>query len=90
MVEDNTGKGIIEKLEELDIVVDKLCNKVAKKAEGKKNSHLHLLIETGVIEDMRKEAQRQDISLAEWCRKKLKEDAQLDRIERKIDGLTPR
>ena len=34
---------------------------------------------------MKKRAEEKGISLAEWCRKKIKEDSQLDRIENKLD-----
>ena len=73
-------------LEEIEI---KLQKKVEKKerSEGKKNSHLHLLLETNVLNSMKKEAEKQNISLSEWCRKKLKEDSQLDRIEKKMERI---
>jgi len=74
------GEEIIEKLNELN-----------KELEGlvlmKKNSHIYFTIETDVLNQMKKQAEEQGISLSEWCRKKLKEDTQLNRIEEKLDEI---
>ena len=86
-MEEDIGQQVLDKLDELGLTIDRTYNKALKKVEGKKNSHLHFVIETEVIEAMKKEAQRQNISLAGWCRRKLKEDSQLNRIESKIDKL---
>jgi len=51
----------------------------------KKNSHLHILIETKIIDEMKRQAEAGGISLSEWCRRKLGGDSQLDRIEGKLD-----
>jgi predicted HicB family RNase H-like nuclease len=60
-----------------------------RKAENavKRNSQLHLMINSGLLEKMRQKAENNGISLSEWCRRKLSEDSQLDRIERKLDFL---
>lgn len=47
----------------------------------KKNAHIHLLIESEVLEKLKKEAEEQDILLSELCRHKLRQSHQLDRIE---------
>lgn len=88
-MEEDIGQRVIDKLEELDSIIDKTYN-ACKKVEGKKNSHMHFLIETKVMESMKKEAEKQNISLSEWCRRKLKEDSQLDRIEKKLDKFLSR
>ena len=54
----------------------------------KKTFQLHLRIETTVIESMRKQAYDEGISLAELCRKRLRDGQQLTRIERLIENLT--
>ena len=56
----------------------------------KKNSQLHVVIETHKLNRLKKEAKEQDVSLAELCRRKLKPQPQLDRIENKLDRLLKR
>lgn len=51
----------------------------------KKNAHLHVMIATPVLEEMKKRAEEEDISMSEWCRRKLRRNSQLDRIESKLD-----
>lgn len=53
----------------------------------KKNSHLHILIETSRLNKLRQEANEKEVSLGELCRKKLRRQAQLDRIEGKLDKV---
>lgn len=53
----------------------------------KKNSQLHVVIETYKLNRLKEEAREQDVSLAELCRRKLKPRPQLDRIENKLDKL---
>ena len=81
-MEEDIGQRVMDKLDELEIAIDKVYNKTLKK-----NSHLHIMIETEVLEAMKKEAQKSNISLSEWCRQKLRENGQLDRIENKLDKL---
>jgi len=54
------------------------------------NSHIHLLIETSLKEKLMKESKEKGISISEFCRTKLKESSQLDRIEEKLDGVLKR
>ncbi len=70
-----------QKLDRLEEQLEKFESKL------KKNAHLHVMISTGVLEEIRQKALEQDISIAEWCRRKLRGDEQLDRIEQKIEGL---
>ena len=56
----------------------------------KKNAHLHVMIPTKILEEIRQKANEQDISMAEWCRRKLRGEDQLDRIEKKIGELEAR
>lgn len=53
----------------------------------KKNSHLHLLLETSLMNKIEKEAKEKGMSVAEFVRKRLREAEQLDRIELKIDKI---
>lgn len=47
----------------------------------KKNSEIHLKLETDLIDKLKKQAVNDDISFSELCRKRLKDNIQLDRIE---------
>jgi len=47
----------------------------------RKNSHIHIVIETEYIDKLRKEAEEKGITLSELCRQKLRCYTQLDRIE---------
>lgn len=53
----------------------------------KKNSHLHILIETNLLNKLKEEAQEKKMSLGQLCRTRLRKQSQLDRIERKIDRI---
>ncbi|VVB79515.1 Uncharacterised protein [uncultured archaeon] len=53
----------------------------------KKNSHLHILIETNLLTKLKEEAQKRNLSLGQFCRLKLKKQDQLDRIETKVDKI---
>ena len=81
-MEGDIGQRVMDKLDELEIAIDKTYNKTLKK-----NSHLHVMIETDVLEAMKKEAQNSNISLSEWCSQKLRDNKQLNRIENKLDKL---
>lgn len=52
-----------------------------------KNSHVHLLLETEFLDRLKKEAQEAEITLSELCRRKLKNETQLSRIERTITEI---
>ena len=54
---------------------------------AKKNSHLHILIETNLLNKLKKEAEEKHLSLGQHCRTRLRKRPQLDRIEGKIDKL---
>lgn len=53
----------------------------------KKNAQLHLLVETRLVTQLKKEAEEKNTGFSEYCRKKLWKNPQLDRIERKLDKL---
>lgn len=53
----------------------------------KKNSHLHILIETPALSKLREEANEEGLSLGQYCRNRLKRRTQLDRIEMKLDKI---
>jgi hypothetical protein len=59
-----------------------------KKVSEKKNSHLHILLETSLMNKLKAEAGDKNVSIAELVRQKLRGSEQLDRIERKIDLLS--
>ena len=75
----------MDKLDELEA---KLSGCVVKAERAvKENAQLHLMLDSGLFEEMKQKADHQGISLSEWCRNKLRDDSQLDRIERKIEEL---
>ncbi|OIO42606.1 hypothetical protein AUJ63_02345 [Candidatus Pacearchaeota archaeon CG1_02_35_32] len=47
----------------------------------KKNSQIHLYLETELLEKLKKLAEVNNISVSEVCRRKLKDIPQLNRIE---------
>lgn len=83
MFEEDAGQRVMNKLDELEIALDKTYDNALKK-----NAHLYVLIETDVLEKMKNDAKKKGVSLSEWCRQKLRDDSQLDRIERKIKELS--
>ena len=52
-----------------------------------KNSHIHLLIETELKNKIQCLAKEQGITLAEYCRIKLREESRLLKIEKMIETL---
>jgi len=82
-----------EMLDEIQEKVEIMCAKLENKIEGepriteKKNSHIHIMINTEEKQKLMNKAKEEGIDFSEWCRQKLKEGSQLDRIERKIDKL---
>jgi hypothetical protein len=83
-IKEDKGARVLEVLEELSSRIER---KIKRLESCKKNSHLHIMMETRVIEKLKEDANEQGVSLAEFCRRKLVGDSQLDRIEKKIDGL---
>lgn len=81
MAEKDIGQEIIDKLKDINASLRQ------KKSFLKKNSHLHIVIETTILNEMKKRVEVEGTSLSEWCRKKLREDSQLDRIEGKLDKI---
>nr|AQS34895.1 hypothetical protein [uncultured archaeon] len=47
----------------------------------KKNSHIHILIETELSDRLRKQAEDLGMTFSDLCRQKLKDTCKLDRIE---------
>lgn len=54
---------------------------------AKKNSQLHLVIETRELNKLKDEAVEKKVSLSELCRVKLRKNTQFDRIEGKLDRI---
>ena len=72
----------------LKSIEQKLGKKVHNKEESKKkNSHLHMFLETSLMNKIRNEANEKSISIAELVRQKLRVNPQLDRIENKLDSI---
>ena len=53
----------------------------------KKNSQIHLFLETELKAQLEKEASEEGISVSELCRKKIKENSQLLRIEIMLESI---
>ena len=87
-------KPLDETFDEIQILLNNICNKVQNKVISspvitqKKNSHLHMIIETSSIERLKIEAKEKSISLAELVRQKLRANNQLNRIEGKLNQLS--
>lgn len=79
------------KLHELETQMErKVANKQmqAPNPESlKKNSHLHLFMETSLHDKLKNEAKEKGMSFSELVRWKLRENSQLSRIEGKIDKI---
>ena len=65
-------------MSKLDYIEESLAK---KEALLKKNAHLHIMIPSEILEEIRSKAHDEGISMAEWSRKKLISNSQLDRIE---------
>ena len=53
----------------------------------KKNSQIHLFLETEDLESLKKQADNLGISVSEFCRQKLRECSQLSRIELTVEEI---
>ena len=53
----------------------------------KKNSKIHIFIETEFKERLKKQAQQENISFAELCRRKLREHSKLAKIENTLEQI---
>lgn len=49
-----------------------------------KSAHLHIVLESKFLQDLKEEAKEKGIRLSELCRQKLSKNYQLDRIERML------
>ena len=52
-----------------------------------KNSHIHILLETEFLENLKKEAMENGIRLSELCRQKLGRNTKLENIEKMLQIL---
>lgn len=83
---DDTYEQIMSALKELDRRLDE--KPIApKRPVPKKNSNIHILINTEEKKKLESFAREEGIPFAEWCRRKLRGVSQLNRIEGKIDRL---
>ena len=76
---------IFDTIDEIEAKLHKHTAKVEKAI--KKNAQLHIMIESGIVEEMTRKADRSGVTLSERCRNNLKDESQLDRIERKLNLL---
>jgi len=53
----------------------------------KKNSQLHIVLETKLLEFLKEKANSKGVSLAEYCRGKLVQNSQLDKIELMLERV---
>jgi hypothetical protein len=53
----------------------------------KKNSQIHLFIETEILHTLKRQADEEDISVSELCRQKLRECSRLTKIEMILEDL---
>ena len=53
----------------------------------KKNSQIHLFIETEILDNLKKQANEEGISISELCRQKLYECSRLTKIELMVESL---
>jgi hypothetical protein len=56
----------------------------------KKNSEIHLKLETDLFERIKKQAIEEGITISEVCRRRIKENSQLTRLEFLIGDLNKR
>jgi len=47
----------------------------------KKNCQLHLFLETELLDELRKQSERLNLSVSEICRQKIRQSDRLDKIE---------
>ena len=86
-MKEDIGQQIIDKLDKINLSMDKTHYKIHKKVEEKKNSHIHIMISTKEKKKLMDKAEEEGLDFSEWCRRKLKKDSQLNRIENKIDDI---
>jgi hypothetical protein len=53
----------------------------------RKNSHIHILLETEFLSELKNEAKEKGIRLSELCRQKLRKNSQLENIEKMLQLL---
>lgn len=53
----------------------------------RKNAHLHIVVETDFLNQLKKQAKEKTITVSQLCRLKLQKSIQMDRIEFKLDKL---
>jgi len=81
---------LISKMKEINTILEtKLKNKekYTKPINEKKNSHIHIVLETSFDNKLTKEAKENGITKAELVRQKLRDNNQLTRIEDKLDKI---
>jgi len=86
-----------ETFDNIMVMLGEIEQKLQKKVEEKeyishinekKNSHLHMMIETSLMNKVEKKAKDKGMSVAEFVRNRLREQEQLDRIEMKLDKIS--
>jgi len=52
-----------------------------------KNAHLHIILDTEFLENLKQQAKKRGISVSELCRQKIYDNLQLDKIELMVGGI---
>ena len=50
-----------------------------------KNAHLHVVLDTEFLENLKQQARQRGISVSELCRQKISNNLQLDKIEHTVE-----
>ena len=53
----------------------------------RKNTQLHLVVETELFEKLKKQAQEEELTISEYCRNKLKQNSKILKIEIMMDKI---
>ncbi|MBU0760507.1 MAG: hypothetical protein KJ600_06570 [Nanoarchaeota archaeon] len=51
------------------------------------NAHLHFVVDSVLLEKLKKEALERGMNVSELCRERLREGDRLERIEERLEGI---
>ena len=52
-----------------------------------KNAHLHIVLDTEFLENLKQQAKKRGLSVSELCRQKMSDNLQLDKIEFMVEQI---
>lgn len=52
-----------------------------------KNAHLHIVLDTEFLENLKQQAKKRGLSVSELCRQKMSDNLQLDKIEYIVEQI---